>query len=113
MIALAGKAGEIIYGGNDMIETIIEVLIIAGTLVCASLQMRKDALKARRVYAIAFVLMIAVCIAFGVAQGAVAAGIYYTTLSFSPIEVLSLLAVIYWISFITEKGKMFNKVIGE
>jgi len=46
-----------------MIETIIEVLIIAGTLVCASLQMRKDALKARRVYAIAFVLMIAVCIA--------------------------------------------------
>ena len=96
-----------------MIETIIEVLIIAGTLVCASLQMRKDALKARRVYAIAFVLMIAVCIAFGIAQGAVAAGIFYTTLSFSPIEVLSLLAVIYWISLITEKGKMFNKVIGE
>ena len=93
-----------------MIETIIEVLIIAGTLVCASLQMRKDALKARRVYAIAFVLMIAVCIAFGIAQGAVAAGIFYTTLSFSPIEVLSLLAVIYWISLITEKGKMFNKV---
>lgn len=53
-----------------MIETIIEILIIAGTLVCASLQMRKDALKARRVYAIAFVLMIAVCIAFGIAQGA-------------------------------------------
>lgn len=80
-----------------MIETIIEVLIIAGTLVCASLQMRKDALKARRVYAIAFVLMIAVCIAFGIAQGAVAAGIFYTTLSFSPIEVLSLLAVIFMI----------------
>lgn len=101
------------YGGNDIIETIIEVLIIAGTLVCASLLMRKDALKARRVYAIAFVLLIAVCLAFGVAQGAVAAGIFYATLSFSPIEVLSLVAVIYWISFITEKGKMFNKVIGE
>ena len=71
-----------------MIETIIEVLIIAGTLVCASLQMRKDALKARRVYAIAFVLMIAVCIAFGIAQGAVAAGIFYTTLSFSPCSYL-------------------------
>lgn len=96
-----------------MIETIIEVLIIVGTLVCASLQMRKDTRKARRVYAIAFVLMIAVCIAFGVAQGTVAAGIFYTTLSFSPIEVLSLLAVIYWISFITEKGKVFNRVIGE
>lgn len=88
-----------------MMETIIEVLIIAGTLVCASLLMRKDALKARRVYAIAFVLMIAVCIALGIAQGAVAAGIFYAALSFSPIEVLSLLAVIYWISFIAEKGK--------
>ena len=96
-----------------MIETIIEVLIIAGTLVCASLQMRKDALKARRVYAIAFVLMIAACIAFGVAQGAVAAGIFYAALSFSPIEILSLVAVIYWISFLTEKGKMFNKILGE
>ena len=112
MIALAGKAEEIMEV-ILMIETIIEVLIIAGTLVCASLQMRKDALKARRVYAIAFVLMIAVCIAFGVAQGAVAAGIFYAALSFSPIEVLSLVAVIYWISFITEKGKVFNKVIGE
>lgn len=96
-----------------MIETIIEVIIIAGTLVCASLLMRKDTLKARRVYAIAFVLLIAVCLAFGVAQGAVAAGIFYAALSFSPIEVLSLVAVIYWISFITEKEKMFNKVIGE
>lgn len=96
-----------------MIETIIEALIIAGTLVCASLQTRKDALKARRVYAIAFVLTIAVCIAFGAAQGAVAAGIFYAALSFSPVEVLSLLAVIYWISFMAEKGKMFDKMIGE
>ena len=88
-----------------MMETIIEVLIIAGTLVCASLLMRKDALKARRVYAIAVVLMIAVCIALGIAQGAVAAGIFYAALSFSPIEVLSLLAVIYWISFILKREK--------
>ena len=112
MIALAGKAEEIMEV-IFMIEKIIEVIIIAGTLVCASLLMRKDTLKARRVYAIAFVLLIAVCLAFGVAQGAVAAGIFYAALSFSPIEVLSLVAVIYWISFITEKEKMFNKVIGE
>lgn len=96
-----------------MTETIIEVLVIAGTLVCASLQMRKDARKAGRIYALAFVLMVAVCIAFGAAQGAVAAGIFYAALSFSPVEVLSLLAVIYWISFIAEKGKMFDKMIGE
>lgn len=96
-----------------MVEMIIEVLIIAGTLTCAGLLMKKDALKARRVYAIAFVLMIAICIAFGVVQGAAVVGLFSATLSFSPIEVLSLAAIIYWISFITEKGKIFNKEIGE
>lgn len=96
-----------------MFEMIIEVLIVAGTLACAGLLMKKDAMKARRVYAIAFVLMIAICIAFGVAQGASVAGLFSFTLSFSPIEVLSLAAIIYWISFITEKGKIFNKEIGE
>lgn len=94
-----------------MIETIIEVLIIAGTLAYAGLLTKKDAPKAGRVYAIAFVLMTAVCIAFGVAQGAAAAGLLAVTLSFSPVEVLSLAAIIYWISLITEKGRMFKKVI--
>lgn len=96
-----------------MLETIIEVLIVAGTLVCAGLRMKKDAMKAGRVYAIAFVLMIAVFIAFGAAQGAAAAGLFSFAPSFSPIEVLSLAAMSYWISFITEKGKRFRKEIGE
>lgn len=96
-----------------MVEMIIEVLIVAGTLAHAGSLMKKDVVKARRVYAIAFVLMIAICIVFGVAQGAAAAGLFSVTLSFSPIEVLSLAAIIYWISFITEKGKLFNREIGE
>ncbi len=96
-----------------MIDTIIEVLIIAGTLAHAGLLMKKDAPKARRIYAAAFVLMIAACIAFGVVQGAAAAGLFAATLSFSPVEVLSFTAVIYWISFITEKGRIFPKEIGE
>lgn len=96
-----------------MIETVIELLIIAGTAVCAGLLMKRDARKARRVYAIAFTLLFAVCIAFSAAQGAVAAGWLSFTLSFSPVEVLSLIAIIYWISFMTEKGKMFDKMIGE
>lgn len=96
-----------------MIEMIIEILIIAGTLMCASLLMKKNAQKARRVYTIAFLLMIAICIAFSIAQGIAAAGLFSAALSFSPIEVLSLFAIIYWISFVTEKGKMFNRIIGE
>ena len=57
--------------------------------------------------------MIAACIAFGIVQGAAAAGLFAVTLSFSSVEVLSFTSVIYWISFITEKGKLFHKEIGE
>ena len=96
-----------------MIEMIIEVIVIAGTLLFAHLAMRQDAAKARRVYAIAFVLLIAVCIAFCIAQGAAAAGFLSAALSFSPIEVLSLIAVIYWLSYVTSKSKMFDKIIEE
>lgn len=96
-----------------MIETIIEVIIIVGTLLFASFTMKQDAAKAKRIYAIAFVLLIAVCIAFSVAQGAIAVGFLSIALSFSPIDVLSLIAVIYWLSYATAKGNMFNKLIGE
>lgn len=96
-----------------MIEMIIEVIVIVGTLLFAHLAMRRDAAKARRVYAIAFVLLIAVCIAFCIAQGAAAAGFLSAALLFSPIEVLSLIAVTYWLSYVTAKSKMFDKIIGE
>lgn len=94
-----------------MMDTAVELLIIAGTLLCAGRLLQRDALKARRVYALA--LTIAVCIAFCVAQGAAAAGMLSVTLAFSPIEALSLIAMIYWISFIAEKGKPFNRILGE
>ena len=116
---LSNKYDIIVFAKNYnlevffMIETIIEVIIIVGTLLFASFTMKQDAAKAKRIYAIAFVLLIAVCIAFSVAQGAIAVGFLSIALSFSPIDVLSLIAVIYWLSYATAKGNMFNKLIGE
>lgn len=95
-----------------MVEMMIEVLVIAVTLAGAGLLRRKNATMAGQVFAAAFILMIGVGIAFCVAQGAAAAGLLSVTLSFSPIEILSLAAVIYWISFLAEKGKMFNRELG-
>lgn len=96
-----------------MIEMMVEVIVIAVTLLFAGFAMKRDAAKARRVYAIAFVLLIAVCIAFCIAQGAAAAGFLSAGLSFSPMEVLSLIVAIYWLSFVTASSGMFDKMIGE
>lgn len=96
-----------------MIEMMIEVIFIAGTLLFARFAMKRDAEKARRVYAIAFVLLIAVCIAFCIAQGAAMAGFLSAALSFSPLEVLSLIAGVWWISYVTAGNKMFDKLIGQ
>lgn len=96
-----------------MIEMMIEVIFIAGTLLFAHFTMKRDAAKARRVYAIAFALLIAVCVAFCIAQGAAAAGFLSDALFFSPMEVLSLIAVVYWFSYVTARSNMFDKIIGE
>jgi len=96
-----------------MIEMMIEVIFIAGTLLFARFAMKRDAEKARRVYAIAFVLLIAVCIAFGIAHGVAAAGFLSAALSYSPIEVLSLISGVWWISYVTAGNKMFDRLIGK
>ena len=79
----------------------------------AGFAIKRDAEKARRVYAIAFVLLVAVCIAFGIAQGAAMAGFLSVALSYSPIEVLSLISGVWWISYVTAGNKMFDKLIGK
>lgn len=72
-----------------MIEIMIEVIFIAG------------------------ILLFAVCIAFCIVQGAVMAGFLSAALSFSPMEILSLIAGVWWISYVTAVNKMFDKLIGE
>lgn len=96
-----------------MIEMMIEVIAIVGTLLFACFAMKRNAEKIRRVYAISFVLLIAVCIAFCIAQGAAAAGFLSAALSFSPLEVLSLIVIVWWISYVTAGSKMFDRLIGE
>lgn len=46
-------------------------------------------------------LAIGVSIAFCVAQAAAAAGFLALTLAYTPLDILSLLCVIYWLSFFT------------
>ncbi len=96
-----------------MIEMMIEGVIVVSALVSASLMQRKSPKKARKVYAITFLLVTATCIAFSVAQAAAAFDFLKTTLTYTPFEILSLLAGAYWISYAVSKGTMFDKMIGD
>lgn len=96
-----------------MIEMIIEGVIVVSALMSASLMQKKSPQKARKVYAITFLLVTATCIAFSVAQAAVLFGLIKTVLTYTPFEILSLLAIIYWVSYAVSKGTMFDKMVGE
>ena len=96
-----------------MSEMMMEGAIVVSAFVSASLMQKKSSQKARKVFAIAFVLMTAACIAFSVAQAAAAFGLLRAVQPHTPFEALSLLAVVYWLSYAVSQGTMFDKMVGE
>lgn len=84
-----------------MLQTIITIAIVLSALTSSSWLSRRAPERCRLVLARTAVLAIGVAIAFCVAQAAAAAGVLTLTLAYSPLDVLSLLCVIYWLSFFT------------
>lgn len=84
-----------------MLQTIITALIILSALASSSWLSRRAPERCRAILARTAVLAIGVTIAFCVAQAAAAAGFLSLTLAYTPLDILSLLCVIYWLSFFT------------
>ena len=87
-----------------MLQTIITVLIILSALASSSWLSRRAPERCQRILARTAVLGIGVAIAFCVAQAAAVAGFLALTLAYTPLDILSLLCVIYWLSFFTSKN---------
>ena len=87
-----------------MLQTIITVLIILSALASSSWLSRRAPERCQQILARTAVLAIGVAIAFCVAQAAAAAGFLSLTLSYTPLDVLSLLSVLYWLSLLTSKS---------
>lgn len=87
-----------------MLQTIITALIILSALASSSWLSRRAPERCQQILARTAVLTIGVAIAFCVAQAAAAAGFLSLTLSYTPLDVLSLLSVLYWLSFFTSKS---------
>lgn len=87
-----------------MLQTIITVLIILSALASSSWLSRRAPKRCQQVLARTAVLGIGVAIAFCVAQAAAVAGFLSLTLAYTPLDILSLLSVLYWLSFLTTKS---------
>lgn len=84
-----------------MLQTIITVLIILSALASSSWLSRRAPERCQQILARTAVLAIGVAIAFCVAQAAAVAGFLSLTLAYTPLDILSLLSVLYWLSFFT------------
>lgn len=87
-----------------MLQTIITVIIVLSALASSSWLSRRAPERCLRILARTAVLSIGVAIAFCVAQAAVYAGFLTMTFAYTPLDILSLLCVIYWLSFLTSKS---------
>lgn len=84
-----------------MLQTIITALIILSALASSSWLSRRAPKRCQQILARTAVLGIGVAIAFCVAQAAAVAGFLSLTLASTPLDILSLLSVLYWLSFFT------------
>ena len=78
-----------------MLQTIITALIILSALASSSWLSRRAPERCQRILARTAVLAIGAAIAFCVAQAAAAAGFLSLTLAYTPLDILSLLSVLY------------------
>ena len=96
-----------------MIETVVEILIVLAAVVSSGLLLKKNPIKARKTFAISFVIAVGVVIAFVIAQFSVQFAVLEIAISYSPLDFLALLAIVYWVAFVSAKGAIFDRVIGE
>lgn len=90
----------------------IELIIILATLIISSVFAKREPKESRKAFAISFVLLMGVCIAFCIVQLFSIFKIVNITMSYTPFEILSLISVVYWFGFILKKSSLFDKITG-
>ncbi len=96
-----------------MAKMIAELAGAVLAVILAGVFLKKNAVKAKKALAISFALTFAAAVAFVLAQLGAELKLLEFELEYSPLDLLSLLAVIYCISAAAAKGALFDKLIGE
>ena len=96
-----------------MIELLADATLALSALVGAALLLKNDPNQAKKVFSITFVLVAAVGVCFSLAQLCAMAGLFVYAPAYSPVEFLALTGVVFWVSFVTARGTMFDRMLGK
>ena len=96
-----------------MTKMIVELAVVLLAIILAGVFLKKNTIQAKKAFAISFALTFAAVIAFTLAQFSAEFKLLEIDLTYRPLDMLSLLAVIYCISAAVAKGTLFDKLIGE
>ena len=91
---------------------IIEIIFIILTLAFSSIYTKKDSKGSRKVFAIAFILILALCFIFSIVQILTILNLFEFTRNYTPLEITTTLSVMYWIAFAFRNSKFWDKVTG-
>ena len=89
-------------------DIIIEIIFIILTLAFT----KKDSKGSRKVFAIAFILILALCFIFSIVQILTILNLFEFTRNYTPLEITTTLSVMYWIAFAFRNSKFWDKVTG-
>ena len=92
-----------------ILSKMVEIIIVVATLLFASLYASKNVEEFKHVCSNAFVLFIAVGIAFSLAEFMTYIHIVDIVIEYSPFDILSITSFLYLIAFFARKGKRVSE----
>ena len=97
---------------DNIITIIIEIVLIMSMVISSTMLVKKNSNESRKVFAISFVILIAVGVVFSLVQILTVLKVIDMNIEYSPLNILSLVSIIYWISYTLKRSTLFDKVTG-
>lgn len=97
---------------DNIITIIIEIVLIMSMVISSTMLVKKNSNESRKVFAISFVILIAVGVIFSLVQILTVLKVIDMNIEYSPLNILSLVSIIYWIAYTLKRSTLFDKVTG-
>ena len=97
---------------DNIITIIIETVLIISMLISSAILVKKNGNESRRVFAISFAIFVAIGFIFSLVQILAILKVININIQYSPLNILSLVSIIYWIAYTFKSSTLFDKVTG-
>lgn len=89
-------------------DVILEVIIILGTIIFGAIFTFKDSEESKKICTISLGIFILICVGFSVTQVLTVFHVLDVNIKYTPVQILSMIAIIYWFVFGLKKMPVFN-----